>query len=436
MTNPLFYTLETIDYQGKSRLALELIEEIKELQKLDRVGQVDLQESKISKIIKKHTNLNTKINIDVGMRAAIHPQVPSKDNVLFYDEVKTLFTNIEADKSILEKGKFDGVIDLKNSKVYGDFTKLLSEVYLGESLLNNKSIFTPEETVAFILHELGHFFVALELLTRVSKTNYVMENATRKLLDSETKEQRIAILDQIENIYNEKINNKKRVAEIKKHKNYYRVLILTVASNESINQLGYNIYDVRAYEQLSDQFSTRHGLGKDLVTGLDKIHREYSSYFRDYHSKGYHILMWVMNVITFALTGYFSFLIASENGILIFLIVSFIKTIFDSSPNRLVYDPPRKRFEKVKNDLVSALKDPKLSDKERDTILEDIEIIENIRKELHDDNFYFSELLWNNILPWGRDEVNKVHFNEELEKLLNNSLFLSSQHLQQHLRKS
>lgn len=427
--------MEAIDYQGKSQLAIDLVGIITELQKNERTGQIDLQDSKIAKVIKKHTGLTIKPNIDIGYSAAILPQTPSRNNVLFKSVAKYYYQDTEADKEIFNKGFFNGTIDLENSKATGDFGNLLSQVYLGEKLLNKDSLLSPEEVTAVILHEIGHYFVALEMLTRITKTNYVMHAASDQLLKSETKKQRMMVLDQLENYYDDKIKDKERIAEIKKHKDYYGVLILTSAINNSINQLGYNVYDMRSYEQLSDQFSNRHGMGIHLVTALDKLHRRRPEYYRDYHSKGYHYLMWVMNALTFMMGGYFSFLIGGLKLLSGYLILSFLQAL-SISPNEVSYDPPKKRFEKIRNDLISISKDPNLSVAEKDEIINDIKVIDEMRAKLHDDNYYFTELVWNKILPWGRDEQKKIVFNEELERLLNNALFLSTNLLHQHIRKS
>ena len=440
------FSTEAIDHQGgRSKLAVELIEAFTELNNLKRVGQIDLANAGISKIIKKHTNLSCKVNITPEINAWIFPPSVSKNNPIFHDMLKYYAQNDEADRILERKDKYVGTIDLKKSRVTGDLAEVFAEIYIGQGLVSADSKWTPAEAVAVLMHELGHYFLALEMLIRTTRTNYYMESATRRLLRSETKEQRIRVLSEIENTYGEKISKKEKIAELKRDKDYYRTVILTVAVNESINQLDTNIYDLRGYEQMADQFASRHGLSVELATGLDKLH-EYGL-FRDKWPTFFHCILWLIEA--FALFAVFSAgfgtaaLLVSGTasyftiGLGVYTIILSLVTTYGllSTSNFMIYDPTKARIEKIRHDLVDRLKDENINKEERERVLNGIKTIEAIEVGLKEQNS-FNSFVWNNLIPAGRTERGKIVFNEELERMLNNSLFVSAKLLDHKLRKA
>lgn len=407
----IYSALEAISHQGISALAMDIELALTELRKLSRVGQLDMANSGVAKSIKKHTGLSLSIHVVPGFQACVVPAFTGINNVMYNDWNKGLILNRDTNAVLEAKSAFDGTIDLKRSKVSGDFAHLYSEIYIGEVLLFKDSKFTPAETTAIILHEVGHVFVIMEMIARFSRTNYVMEAAMKRMLDSETPVQRIQILQQLENIYGDTIPDKDRIAASKKGKNYYRTVFMTLAVRESQSQLGHNLYDLRGFEQLADQFASRHGMGKDLALALDKLHRATGD--RVYWGTPVYYLVMVFEFIIFMsatlLTwGLFPLLMAAAN--------------YD------IYDPMPRRVEKFKLDAIDALKNEDISKKDRKILLENIKVFDSLLDEMKD-NEDFGKLFWNTIMPWGRKQKRDIVFNEQLERMLNNSLYAAAAEL-------
>lgn len=403
MMYPYIPALEAIDHQVKTVLFNELISAITDLQKLKRVGDIDIHNSGISDIIKKHTGLATKVSSTFGITAYVFVPEMGKNNIMH--SLNSIYSDKDIDAIISKRGMFVGVIDLKKGKVTGAFEDFFSEIVLGDALLHKGSMFTPEETAAIILHEVGHVFTIMEMIIRYSKTNYVLQSGMQRILDSQTKEQRIQVLRQIENLYDEEIPDLERIAEIKKHPDYYRTIILTLAAKDSFNQLGVNLYDLRGFEQLADQFASRQGAGLPLATGLDKIYR----YMGDmaYYSTPAYYLMLVVQCLSFVFLTFFSF------GLFALIL---------AAVNYNLYDPIPKRLDKIKADAIDALKDRNIEEKRRKELVDNIEIMNQLMDEMKDrDDFY--KFVWNELTPWGRRQRKEIVFNEQLERMLNNSLY-------------
>jgi hypothetical protein len=79
-------------------------------------------------------------------------------------------------------------------------------------MLVGPNCLSSAEAAALLIHEVGHLFTMMELVKRLSETNYIVEEGTRRLLTANTKEQRIVILSDIEDSLNVKLSDKEKLA--------------------------------------------------------------------------------------------------------------------------------------------------------------------------------------------------------------------------------
>ncbi len=419
--NKYLYSFEAIDYQGKSILAKELVDACNDLMELKEVTTKDLDKAGLAKIVKRNTGLACKFNVVEGSIVYVRPPFMDKNSPMIQHARRDYLFPVESDRLLEKKNKFEGLVDLKNSKIKGDFAESFTEFMIGSDNFGKNAMVNGSELAAVLLHEIGHVFVMFEMMGRFTRTNYFLEAGTRKLLTSDTKQQRILVLKELEDNMGGKFDNIERLAEVKKNKEFYRVLILNNAVNDSYNQLGFNIYDTRGYEQLADQFASRHGMASELASALDKYMKNHpTGMHRSYWWKGFHYILWVLEALQFIFGTVFSLGLA----LLIYYNV-----------NYQLYDDPVRRFEKMKLDTISALKDDSLTDKERGKLLDTVDYIDSLIDNI-DINQSFIEFYWNNISPWGRQEKKTIVFNEEMERWLNNRLFATAQLVKHKLRKS
>jgi hypothetical protein len=90
-----------------------------------------------------------------------------------------------------------------------------------------------------------------------------------------------------------------------------------------------------------------------------------------------------------------------------------------------IYDLPTERLRRARSNLVQAMKDLSLESSDRRRILEDIEFIDNLTKDMIDRRTLLN-LIWISLTPNRRKQHNQIKFQKELESLINNDLFVSA----------
>jgi hypothetical protein len=411
------YGIEGIDHQYNSELGARLEGCFTEIRKSRNVTSRVLKDSGLSAIVSSCTD-GMKVTFDVDMEQADNLYVFMPDlnrNHVLHDQIRTMVYEEHDAKPFLEKkGFLSGGVNLKNGTVSGDYTKVEANVYIGIGLLSQGSWCSIKELVAGVLHEIGHFFSYLEMLGRFLRTNYLLDEFVSKMLKVESKEQRTVLLSELEENTKTKIAKKADIATMARTGEAYSVLVLTQAAKASEYELGVNVYDVRAWEQLADNYAARHGYAKHLAIFLDKVYRTYGN--RQYDSPTYRVFCeitkvfcWILPLYALPTMGF-----ALGYGLLTGLILG--------NPCSEEYDPPDKRFMKLKQQTVDALKDKKLSRSQRVKFLEDHETIDRLINDLNSksETVWY---MWYTMFPWGKKDVKDAKHFQEVEGLLNNDLF-------------
>ncbi|MNI42524.1 hypothetical protein D3C73_968230 [compost metagenome] len=106
---------------------------------------------------------------------------------------------------------------------------------------------------------------------------------------------------------------------------------------------------------------------------------------------------------------------------LVFLILLF-------NPAIKVYDEPEARLARMKRELVASLKDKTLPPQQRKALVDDIDAVDALLAKI-DDKRGLMELFYTSVLPSGRRQYQQLRFQVELEKLVNNQLFVTAEKL-------
>lgn len=404
------YSLEVIDYQLNNAFGKALEEEFERYRSYPKVTQILFKDNKLAEIVKKYTNLKVRVNLGEDIDLHIYSPDINKGNVILDNWRQKAFTNYDTTEFLKRKDFIEGGVDLKNAKVFGDFAEIASDIFIGPMLLSRYSPNTVEELTAAFLHEIGHAFVYLEMLGRLTRTHYLLSEGTQQLLNAKNKEQRVKIFDSIENYTKTTIADKDKLAHGQLDENGYRIIILNLMQKQSIEELDINIYSSRAWEQLADNFAARFGYGRALVVGLDKIHRLYPGI--DYTPP-------IINI--------FTLLLQTLGFILVWpLLLLLIGMCIFSNAYDLEYDPLKKRFEKFKLQINNAIKDPTLSKQQKLQFIKDYDEIEKVLKGVYE-NIEFFTILFAIIRPFKTLKMlDIIKTQEELEKLQNNALFTAA----------
>ncbi len=403
------YSLELIDHQLNSTLGKELENEFNKFRIFPKVSETEFRNNKLADIVKKHTNLYITVELDTGYESYVFNPDINKNNPILDDWRRQYMQNLDSTQFLKNKDHIEGIVDLKHAKVFGDFTKILSTIHLGINLLGKYSPITVEEMTAVFLHEVGHVFTYFEMLGRLSRTNYVLSEGTKQLLNAKDKEQRIKIFNSIEDFTKTSIENKDAISNGSLNENGYRIIILDTIQKQAQQELNIDIYSTRLWEQLADNFAARFGYGRHLATMLDKLHRlDFSiEYINPYINTLYNIFSYViLNMVPFST---------------IILVLFFTR----NNPLDLEYDPPKKRIEKFKHQINDILKNPKISKSQKQVYLQDYDEIQNILSKMYNNKSLLT-FIYVYFTYSGSKENKLIKMQEELEKLQNNDLFTAS----------
>ena len=408
---------EGIDHQYNSELGERLEMCFTELRKSRNITSRTLKDSQLSSIVSDCTE-GMKVTFDVDFEQADTLYVFTPDlnrNHVLHDKIRTMvYEETDAKPFLEKKGFLSGSVNLKKGTVSGDYTKVEANVYVGIGLLSQGSWCTIKELVAGVLHELGHFFSYLELLGRFIRTNYLLDEFVSKMLKVETKEQRTVLLTELEEITKTKIAKKAEIEAIARTSDAYGVLVLTQAAKASVYELGVNVYDVRAWEQLADNYAARHGYARHLAIFLDKMYRTHGD--NRWYTPTYRVFCEITKVFCWMLPLYAIPTVGFALG------YGLLTSLMLGNPCAEEYDPPDKRFIKLKQQTIDALKDRSLSKAHKIKYLEDYETIDKLINDLNSKSVTVW-YVWYTMFPWGKRDVKDAKRFQEVEGLLNNDLF-------------
>ena len=415
--------LEAIDFQPLDffKELTMAVEQVKQLRqpRLDSYRALEAfnnspEMQNILKVIKKHTNLTFVYEVDEydNIFASLTP-VLSKNHI-FIDPRVTDWFNYEPNEAEdyikmviknLNTPYFNGSINLHKNWVSGDFAKLVNTMILSPIGIFNRHLnLSSIEIAAIILHEVGHSFTFYEFLSRVSTTNQVLSSVVAALKTNNQKVINVVMATgaQLLKLSPDEI----KILEKAKTEREATVILYSLSADRSVSELGKSIYDSVSCEQLADQYSTRLGGGKYLVTALNKLTGD-----------GKYETSNVMDYITILLQT-----VTVIPMFLVLLSVMFIP--FGGA----VYDNDKSRFERIKHQLIQKLKEADLDKKEKQSLIDDIEQIGKISAKYEDKLDSFNKIRYlfsSNFRASRKYEL----LQKELEQWSNNGLFVKASKL-------
>ena len=411
--------LEVIAYQGESDLFNAITKIIKQIKIAGLYDPASIVKSDLSAAIESFCGISTKITIEDSNTPNAMVQIPQldKNHPIIHNTYRAWLNNddlVKAKKFM--DGKFTGFVSKKEARVYGAFSKLTVPIIITRGLLHADD-FLDEEIAAVILHELGHVFSYFERIIDVMSFNYAAEAVSERILKTFRDEDSVELLLEYDKVFDVKLPDKETVAK-SKNKDVVFTHIVSETIKQRRNEEGDEIYSYRGFEFSSDQFATRHGGGRYLVTALDKIYRR-GWFNSSYSSWPCHIMCEIVKVTIFAT---FFPLLALANP---FVGVLWVLVILCARPMNKTYDDPRERFDRVYREIVGELKNKSLTADRRNQVLSDLKVITAINESVSDKRSFF-EAIWAYVIPSGNSSRKKMEFQQTLERLANNDLFVAS----------
>lgn len=362
----------------------------------------------VKDVVKSRTGINIKIGVteDWFANAWVWPPQIDRNHPLLTDAHR-YFSERDGIKKIKKDGTIlKGTVDLRTGKVDGIFSEIEVNVCVTRGLILSGN-FLPEEIAAIIIHELGHVFTYYEYLGSGITTNYALADMNRRLTNTIETKRRIQIVkDTCEALDVDLENPEALVAS--NNDVVLQTVVLREVVEKRISGMGSSTYDLTAWEMMSDQFVSRHGGGRHLVTGLDKMMR--AGAHTSYHPAFYNHAVEVLKILT---------VIGLAN---VFAPIVILAALIFFDTNEDLYDKPKARMERIRRDMVASLKDDKLPTEIARKTVEDIEVIENITKEMEDRRTYL-QFFWSTFRTKGRRNYQQMKFQQELEILASNEIF-------------
>lgn len=407
----LAVSMEAVAFQASPTFFVELTSIISELRKLAEPTTKDIEQSRFAKLIKDTLNLSINPQIDTAMypNACVCPPALNKNHPLIPEMYRWDKGSSDGLAGISANGGvLLGTVDLRTGYISGALANVECDMFLTLGLLTNK-LFTDEEVAAIVLHELGHIETYLEFVAHTVATNYILSAVAKEWAKSDSQVKRIQIVKdaakalQLKDVKTDELADASDISVV-------QTVLLSKSINETRSELDSSIYDMRAWEQLSDQFATRFGAGRALATGLDKIMRW--SGHESYYGTAFFIFMEAVKFVLWLASIFTGFFALSA------LILMY-------NPAMKVYDEPGERISRIRMQLVEALKDKNIPKSFRDSLLADIEALDQLIEPINDRRGLL-ELFWTSIVPGGRRQHDQVLFQQDLEKLAINDLFAAS----------
>lgn len=412
---------EAIAHQGRSQLFRDICMIFRDIEELplSALSPGLLIKKGIDKVIEKHTGLKIPLKIDPApyVNAWVYPPYidanhavvagnqHQRDNSWMLD-----YIGEQQDKAFGKSESIFGTVDRKNSRVGGDFCKIECPMFVTRGLLKHPDV-TPEMATTVILHEIGHVFTYFEFMGRVTTFNGALQAASEQFFKCDSREDRLKVIRDVGDKFGVD-NDDREVLMGSRNKDAFATVLARGYVIDRKSGLGSSIYDITLWESLSDQFSMRHGSGVDGVKMMDILYR--SGSHASYMSNLSHIIFTLFKVLLFILVT-----VAWFGLPLLFLFIN---------PAEKIYDEPRARMQRMRNDFVSGLKSPLLSAEEKAKIAEDVKDIDAVMKDL-DDKRGLIELFYTSCTSEGRRQFSQMRFQQEVEKLVANDLLVAGTRL-------
>lgn len=369
----------------------------------------------IGRCIKHHTGLNVSIQVMDGGPAVMIPHV-DKNHPFIQEWMREYFSDNDVYHQMKKAGGIvKGSVDLNTARVSGIFSEIASDIMMPYDWIMGHNGTTAEENAAVTLHEVGHLFTYYEFINRTTTTNQVLAALSRGYAEADSIDKRTSLLITAKKALQLKDDG---IAELAQSSNAEVVtsVILSNVVEKSRSELGVNIYDMNSWEYLADEFAARHQCGKHLITALDKIYKQFGH--MSYRSKSKYVFMEALKV-TAVILGLISTPIVGGFA----LLTAFFGLIMISTDSdAVIYDEPEARMRRIKQQIIQAMKDKRLSKDDIKRMEEDLRTIDNIMESVKDKRQWLG-IMYDFLSPTGRKNRNSILLQKELETLANNELF-------------
>lgn len=298
------------------------------------------------------------------------------------------------------------VVDLNKGTLSGDTSGLHYDLVL-PLMVFNQAQFTPRQTTAMILHEIGHAFFQLATLGEYVLLDYCLTDGMEVILNKKPNRYRLDILD--DGYLQKHVSDETKVTlrEAPTEKNYRRALLEVYGRTPRLHLMS-QWAGLKRDEQLADMFASRAGFSKDLAEAVYRLHSP--------GLKRYFIPRDRFRTVQLLRTALFGTVLLPLTVMMLFAKVTFSEEDTD-------YDNPTQRIAKIRRDLIAQLQDTSLTKGQKKTIDADIKAIDAMLVTMNEHATVY-EMIQSFVTPSLRRERQRLHHEEQLQALLHNDLYV------------
>ncbi len=376
--------------------------------------------------LRKVTGMDLTIQIDPGKYTrkgySIHVEIPKKG-----DTPSAIYgrTSDKVMESIISGEVVDtviGTLDYKNRKVSGYFSTISFTINLGVGLFE-ETLLEVDELAAVLLHEIGHVWDFLEGLGETSRSVAIASYTKKVLSGNYDIDRKLDLIKKLDPDLGNEVEDPSQV----KDEEILTLVAANAFARKSIESKT-KTYELWSEEFIADDFATKNGLGYALAKAMAKLEKNRFFMFTD----GQYLPIWT------AFSGFFRDLRytvplgfylggAAVGNPLVFPL--FMTIIATSLPGN-VRIRPKDRLNKVRQGMISALRDPNVPENDKVGIVEDLKLLNDEIKGLRPEAWSAGNWLLETIAkPFTAPNKRYVKTRMTLDGLDNNRLFEMAQRL-------
>ena len=418
--------MEAIGFQGPevaNKLAAYLTDIMQE--RTGKEADASKARKDMIKYLKDTTGMKLDITFDTDMAPCTLPFHINPDTILGHKTLKDFYVEeSNATMKRLKEVKNRSHIDLDKGRVSGIFSEYETPIYMGYYAIRSLRL-TPREIAAILAHEVGHCLVAYEMAFRTVRTNQILAAASKAAAGGD-KGQYEYVLKTAEEVLDLKSGMFDEIKETKDQKTVMTVIMGKAERKTHDDSLmGNTTYDITTFEALADNYAARLGLGKELVTGLEKLYREFGAAEFSSVARIAATMLDIYSVVS--MIG--AVIAMGSNPIMGALYLGLnmwgLYARLDGRDHNNVYDKLTIRFKRVKEQIIQYLKDKSLPAAD---VKRSLESVAHIEKTIAQISEYkgFLPAIFNMVDPASRAVNSARDIQQNLEAMVANDMYLKA----------
>lgn len=367
--------------------------------------------------------------------AATMPNVYVSHNPMVQDRIRDLYEaypEVGGQDAIKALPNFRelGTINQGTVKATGWFSEQEVPLWMSFAHLFGQMKLSVKEVTAIVLHELGHVWEGVVFSANINTTNQILADVARHIQKDNRDKDAKYVYQRVRQV-NPKMTMDIAQGLCSDNRVVMNVALFRMVSGMSESLMANHVYDRTSFEALADQFASRFGYGQYLISGLNTMwgdDGEYQMYKTIYESS-----LGAMVICAIATIGGLCMVAAGGAGAVVGAILSLLfsflfKCFFDStrvSTKDMTYDNIKQRFQRIRNQMVELLKDKEIPAATRKAVLEQIIAADDLidQKDVFEGGI---ERITAKIFPSDRNAKASIQFQQEVEALVANDLFVKS----------